>query len=64
MEMRRAPIVILVFAGGPWDGRTLPSDDPPPSFHVDGDGEYVLRAWRQTHDECRASYTWDHQTDA
>jgi hypothetical protein len=64
MELRRPPIVILTFAGGPWDGRVQQSDDPPTAFRIDGDGEYVLKAWSWTHGECRASYAWDDEAAA
>jgi hypothetical protein len=56
--MRRATLVTLSFAGGPWDGRMLESVDAPAWFRLDGEGAYRLTSWGIAHGCERAGYIW------
>jgi hypothetical protein len=56
--MRRATLVTLSFAGGPWDGRMLESVGRTGMVSPDGEGAYRLTSWGITHGCERAGYTW------
>jgi hypothetical protein len=58
MPIRRSSLVTLVFTGGPWNTECRQSDDPRPSLHVEGEGDYLLTDWRWSKGECRLTYTW------
>jgi len=56
--MRPTTLVTLTFTGGPWDGRTLESEDAEGWLRVDGEGTYRLTGWAFSHGEEEVNYTW------